>query len=106
MSSPRTVFSRHARLSEKEVLPYLRAWKHLVRVEHHAHAYDGTVEITEDTGQLRFSGVAKGKDRTTLVFDLANADFEQFEEPGDWEDAFIAFPQTSEWFILRKWPTR
>jgi hypothetical protein len=59
-----------------------------------------------DTGTLDLSTVVTGAGKRTLRFELAGADFGQLAElSDDYSDAFIVYPQTGDWFILRKWKT-
>lgn len=52
---------------------------------------------------MEFSAVSSGEGREKLVFELADADFQQLAGPSeDWEDAFMVFRPAGEWFILRK----
>jgi hypothetical protein len=56
-----------------------------------------------DSAELEFLYDMEGEGRKTMQFKLKDADFERFEDPGEWADVFIVFPAAGAWFILRKW---
>jgi hypothetical protein len=92
------------RVSLQQAFAILEGWQHLVRIELHPHSYDGKiVGLSQETGTLEFSTVLAGEGKKTLLFELADADFERFGDPGEWEDVFVVFPRTHDWFTLRKW---
>jgi hypothetical protein len=39
-----------------------------------------------------------------MRLEVADADFERFRDPGEWDDVLMVFPPVAdEWFTLRKW---
>jgi hypothetical protein len=94
----------NVRLSLKEAFAVLEGWQNLVRIEQHPNEYDGKItQLSQETGTLEFSAVVQGQGKKKIVFELAGADFERFGDPGEWEDVFIVFPRSHDWFTLRRW---
>lgn len=94
----------NARLSCKDVFPVLEDWAHLVRIERNTEVYDGKITaLSQDAGTLDISTVVRGEGKKTVRFELAGADFERSSDPGEWEEVFVVFPRSSDWFTLRKW---
>ena len=95
---------RNVRLSLREAFTVLGGWQNLVRVEQHPGVYDGKIiSLSQEAETLEFSTVVPGEGKKTIMFELAGADFERIGDPGEWEDVFIVFLRSHDWFTIRKW---
>lgn len=88
----------------QEAFGVLEGWQNLVRIEQHPGVYDGKIiALSQEMGTLEFSMVVQGEGKKTIMFELADADFERSGGQGEWEDVFTVFPRSHDWFTIRKW---